>query len=142
MISLCRYSLPFNDMFNLDSADIYNVKYRAKTLRTFHLFRLFSSRFLTSITLLRPVWCTCPLCTGYCTIGTGTEYFLVVLFHFCILSYAASTKSVILSCPFSADTSTKLSVLRYVSLYGYFLFVLWSGTVYSLLCLLYTKNST
>jgi hypothetical protein len=113
-----------------------------KMLRTFHLFQLISPRFLTSITLLLPIWCTCPQCTWYCTIGTGTEYFLVVLFRFCILFYADSTKSVILSCPFSADTSTELSILRYVPPYGYFLFVLWSSTAYSLLCLLYTENST
>jgi hypothetical protein len=41
---------------------------------------------------------------------------------------------------FSAATSTEPSVLRYVSPYGYFLFILWPGTVYSLLCLLYTEN--
>jgi hypothetical protein len=42
-------------MYNLALADIYNNKCRAKTLRTFLLFHLISSRLLTSITSVRLV---------------------------------------------------------------------------------------
>jgi hypothetical protein len=120
------------------------------------LFQLISSRFLTIITLLLPVWCTCPPCTWYCTICTGTEYFLVVLFRFCILSYADSTESVILSCPFplipplsspysGASLPTVTSCLscgpvRYTNSSACFILKILLSPVPSLLCTYYSSR--
>jgi hypothetical protein len=88
LIFQCRLcSRPFNDMYNLALADIYKNKYRAKTLRSFLLFLLVSSRFLTNITLVLPVLSLAPV-----LLGTVLSV-LVLSTSFCLLYTFISVSS-------------------------------------------------
>jgi hypothetical protein len=77
-------------MYNLALANIYNNKYRAKTLRIFLLFLLVSSKFLTSITLVLPVLSLAPVLLG------NLLSVLVLGTPFCLYSFVSVFSSTLI----------------------------------------------
>jgi hypothetical protein len=96
LILLCRVLLPFTDIYNIASADIFHNKYRVKTLRTFLLFLPISLRFLTSIT-------------------TGTSGTISATRLLSTVVYSTSTSFSLLYCIYPVSSSTPiLRSLRYL----------------------------
>jgi hypothetical protein len=103
------------------------------------LFLLISLRFLTSITTGTSGTVAASRLLGTVVHSTST-YFSLRYYIDPVSSSTLLLRSLRYLLYFSASTSTESAVLRYVSTCGYFLFVLWSGTVYSLPFLLFTVN--